>query len=317
MAKKDDHVANVIGAMEQKFKGASVRRLAEGSRSAMKEVIPTGLDVLDNWIFGVGGIPGNRIGEVFGNPDSGKTSLGFAFLAAAQRAGGMAVLWETEGTLDTNRAPIFGCDMDNVVLAEPDTADDVVEQIKELVDIIPNGVGPNIIVWDSLASAQSEAAHAGKGDIGNRARLMSKELPIIQKKLAEKRTAIVVINQIRMKVGVMFGSPETTPGGETLKYMASWRLQLWRGTAIKKGSDEIGQNTTIKAVKNKVCHPHRKSVFKLDFNEGWDNTWSTVDFAKERGAIPNSTKQSKKAYELASKNLQNLEGWYNGKEKAA
>jgi recombination protein RecA len=308
---KKDHTASMIEAINKKFKNASVRRMADGAASAMREVIPTNLEVLNDWVFGVGGIPGNRIGEVFGDVDSGKTCLVEEFLGAAQRAGGLGILYETENTLDTERARTY-CNIDEVVLAEPESADDVVDQMEALVDFVPKGVGPNIIVWDSLASASSRLAVQGKSEIGSIARTMSRRLPVISKKLADKRTAIVVVNQIRYKIGEMFGNPVTTPGGQTLKYMASWRLQLWKGKDIKEGTDVTGQYTTIKAIKNKVAYPHRKAVFKLDYANGWANEWTVTNFAKDRKLIPESTKQSGKAYRESIGLLKEMEGWYNG-----
>lgn len=305
-----DSVSKALAKMQKKFKKASIRRLADGAASASREVIPTRLDVLDNWVFGVGGIPGNKIIEVFGDADSGKTSLILNFLAAAQRAGGIGVLLETENTLKTERAKIHGCNMNDIILAEPDSSDDVVEQMKALLEYIPKGVGPNIIAWDSLAAAPTDAAIKGKGDIGNKARQLSRELPIMSKLLAKKRTSIIIINQIRYKVGVMFGNPVTTPGGEALKFMSSCRLQLWAGKNTKDGEDVIGQYTTIKAVKNKLAIPQRKARFELDYEAGWLNRWSVINFAKDRKLIPEDAKQGEKTYKEAIEALREMEGWY-------
>jgi recombination protein RecA len=302
---KKDPVAELRSAIDKEFGKATIRPLSDGMLSGMHDVMPTKIDVLDNWLFGCGGLPGNKIGEIFGDADSGKTSIGCLLLGAAQNAGGLGILAETEHTLNEERAELH-CDIDKVLLIEPPTTESVVDQIDFMLEKVPKNTGPNVIVWDSLA-----ASDTADDRVGGTSRLMAKMLPRISKKLGEKRTAIVVINQNRQKIGVVFGSPVTTPGGNTLKYMASWRMQLWRGKSIKKKEDEIGIYTTVKMMKNKLGWSGRKAKLALDFRKGWLNKWTTMNLAKDRGLIDKGAKLSVESYNKALAKLIKMEGWYN------
>jgi recombination protein RecA len=316
MAKKPiedgDLTGQIAANLRAKFKGASIRKLADGADSALKEVIPTGIAVLDNWVLGVGGLPVGRIVEMYGDLSSGKTSLAFQSLAGAQRAGGLAILCETESTLMPERGPVFGMDPQKVLLLEPPSMNDLLEQLRSLIEAIPKGVGPNLIAWDSLAASPTAASWEGEARVGEKARMMSDQLPVITKMLIAKRTAFLVLNQTREKIGIKFGDPTTTPGGNAPKFFASIRLQLWRGKTVKEREVAVGQHVTIKASKNKVAMPLRKASLKLDFRTGWDDQWSTFDFAKTEELIDEGKRLTDESYLEATKALETFDGWHHG-----
>lgn len=294
--RRDKAVEKVLGAIRAKLPKGTARLAKEGSSSDVRSVIPTGIEVVDRYVLGVGGIPAGRIGEVFSDEGAGKTSFGFACLAGAQRAGGVAALIETEKTLELSRAPIFGVDLGELILAEPATFEEVLEAIRAVFDAIPKNVGPNVVVWDSLAATEL-AGQAGKkvgdsGLVGKRARLMSEALPLLGRLAREKSTAVVIINQIREKIGVVFGPSETTPGGHALKFLASWRFQFWRGKSFKRGTEPAGIHTTVRAQKSKIGLPFRKARLRLDFERGWDNEWSLLEWGKEKKLLGDSARLS-------------------------
>lgn len=270
---------------------------SSGSLSEITEVIPTGLEVLDHHVLGCGGLPAGRVGEVFSDEGAGKSSLGFQLLGAGQRAGGVAVLVTTEDDLIVERAALFGCDLRELLLIEPQSLEEVLEGLKNIFLSIPKRSGPNVVVWDSLAATelkgQADKDLGGAGFVGRRGFLMSQALPILCRLARERRTAVVVINQVRSKIGVIFGDSDTTPGGNALKFHSSWRLQLWRGRAYRIGVRSVGIYTTIKAVKSKIGIPFNKAKLRLNFEEGWDNDWSVVEHGKEQKVISPSARVSK------------------------
>ena len=299
-----------VAAINKKFAAGSVRAMSEGSGSDLHEVMPTGVDVIDNWAIGCGGLPSGRIIEVYSGEGVGKTSFGFACLAAAQRTGGIGVLYETERSLVPERADIFGVDRSKIVLGEPETMNDLLAQVKELLAFIPKGVGPNVIVWDSLAATPTEKEVAGKPQPGDHARQMSSNLRLIAPMLHKHRTCLIVINQTRSNIGVIFGDSTTTPGGSSLGFYASIRLAMWRGSAVKEGPDVVGHRITLKAVKNKLAYPQRKVSLRLDYRYGFDDEWSTIDFAKERALIPKGARMTPATYARSMEALAGLPGWY-------
>lgn len=288
--------AKALKAIAAKFPKSPPKRGSSSSASDIRSVIATGIDVVDAYVLGCGGLPAGRIGEVFSDEGAGKTSLGFQFLGACQRAGGVAALIETEKTLIRERAPVFGVSLEDLILFEPPTLEEVLEGIRTLFDAIPKNVGPNLVVWDSLAATELRGqAGAPVGDsqlVGRRARLMSEALPLLSRLAREKAAAVVVINQLREKIGVTFGPAETTPGGHALKFHSSWRLQLWRGKEIKTKGDPSGVYTTIKAVKSKIGLPFRKTKLKLDFDTGWDSEWSLMNLGKDLKILKDSARKS-------------------------
>lgn len=305
-----DGTKAAIAGIKKKFKGASVRRMADGATSALKEVIPLGIDPLDNWVLGCGGLPVGRAIELYAEEGAGKTSLGFAALAAAQRAGGMAVLYETERRLVPERADIFGVNRQDVVLGEPDTMEDLLGQLRQLLKLIPDGVGPNLIVWDSLAATATEKEVKGKPQPGDHARQMSQNVRVMAGMLFPKRCHLFVINQLRHKIGVLYGPTDTTPGGNALKYYSSQRLQLWRGAGFKEGPDTVGHRITVKAMKNSLAMPFRKASVRLDYRFGFDDEWSVIEFAKDRELIPEGLKLTPETYARALEALQGMPGYF-------
>lgn len=287
MAKKKSHTQSVLDAIQGKF-GAS-GRFSAGPRSQVTEVLPLGIGVLDHYVLGCGGLPVGRLVELYGDEGAGKTSLMYRALACAQLAGGLAMLVETEDSLDPDRAKVFGVDPFEVVLAEPDTMEAVLNAMRGMLHAIPAGVGPNVLAWDSLASATLEAQIAkeiGAHVPGKRGKLLSEGIPQITNLAAKKRTTILLVNQIRDKIGVMFGNPTTTPGGHAPKFAASIRVQLWGGKAfLDSGSLPNGNRVLAKNTKNKTALPGRKAVLRLDYATGWDDDWSTLELAKTQKLI--------------------------------
>lgn len=291
----------VRDAIRAVFGKDSARLAKDGSRSEAKSFLPTGLEVLDYWILGCGGLPGGRIIEVYGDEGAGKTSLSLAFLAAAQRAGGLAIMIETERTLEPKRMDVFGVNRDEAIIFEPDT---LAEVLKGTVDVVKRAPPKSVLVWDTLAATKVEAE--GSAKMGKRALALSGALPEVATACMERGVALVVVNQIRDKIGVVFGDPTTTPGGHATKFHSTFRLQLWRGAAVKRGEDFVGIHTTVKATKNKLAAPFKKAKLRLIFDKGWDNEWALLDWAKERGTVPAKAVVSAKNLELARKDLGSL-----------
>src|SRR3990172_4010474 len=226
----------VLSAIESKFPGKG-RGMSAGSSSEVRSVIPSGIEAVDYYVLGCGGLPTGRIVELFGEEGSGKSSLAFCFMAGAQKAGGLAILCETENALQVKRAAVFGVDTEKAILLEPTTMEEALNQMKVALETIPNGVGPNILAWDSLAatslSAQVDSAFGEAKIMGKRGKLTSEALPLLGRLAREKSTTLLIVNQLRDKIGVMFGDTTTTPGGNAPKFQASVRLRLWRGSAVK------------------------------------------------------------------------------------
>lgn len=303
------HSDAVMDAIRGKFGKGSARRMGEAS-TALTEVIPTGIEIVDHYVLGCGGLPVGRMGEVYGAESSGKTSFVFASLAAAQRAGGLAMIVETEDSLDPTRAEVFGLDLDDTILFEPDTMEDVLNSMRLALNAIPDGVGPNVLAWDSLASASLEAQIAkeiGANVPGKRGKLLSEGIPQITNLAKKKRTHVMIVNQIRDKIGVMFGNPTTTPGGHSVKYHSSYRLQMWGGKPFDGKDDTAGIRVTFKATKNKLNQPHRKAVGRLDFATGWNTEWSTMELAKTLKHVKARARLSKANLAEAREKL----GWPN------
>lgn len=278
------------------------------AESNVTETIPTGIEALDRHVLGIGGWPIKRVIELFGDVSAGKTSLVFGALASVQRAGGIAMLIETEDALQVARARVFGCDVDEVYLSEPSSFEEVIEGMRDALTRLPEGVGPNVLAWDSLAmsSLQDIVEHGmASKSMGKKAKFMSEQLPPIAKLCRQKRTAMLIVNQTRNKIGVVFGNPTTTPGGEAHKFAASVRVQLWAGKAVKVGDRTVGTETTIRAIKNKVGVPHRKIRARLLFEGGWDDHWTTLNFAKDLGVVDKGLKLTEANYALARSEL----GW--------
>ena len=266
-------------------KGSIMRMGADGARVVV-EAISTGAMNLDAAI-GIGGIPRGRITEIFGPESSGKTTLCLHVIANAQKKGGVAAFIDAEHALDIEYARKLGVDVENLLVSQPDTG----EQALEIAEILIRSGAVDVVVIDSVAALVPRAEIEGEmGDahVGLQARLMSQALRKLTGAVNRSQTAVIFTNQIREKIGVMFGNPETTTGGRALKFYASLRLDIRRIGAIKDGQEQVGNRTRVKVVKNKVAPPFRQAEFDIMFNEGISHTGLLIDLGVETEVIEKS-----------------------------
>jgi recombination protein RecA len=250
------------------------------------EAIPTGAINLDAAI-GIGGIPRGRVTEIYGPESSGKTTLSLHVVANAQRAGGVAAYIDAEHALDTEYARKLGVDVDNLLISQPDTG----EQALEICDILVRSGAIDVVVVDSVAALVPKAeieGDMGDSHVGLQARLMSQALRKLTGAIARSKTSVIFINQLREKIGVMFGNPETTTGGKALKFYASVRLDIRRIGPVKEKEDVIGSHVRVKVVKNKVAAPFKQAEFDIMYAEGISHASLVLDIAAESGIIEKS-----------------------------
>lgn len=271
--------------IEKNFGKGSIMRLGENAQTQVSTV-PSGSLKLDI-ALGVGGYPKGRIIEIYGPESSGKTTLALHAVAEIQKAGGTAAYIDAENALDSKYAANLGVDIDNLLLSQPDTG----EQGLEIADALVSSGAIDVLVVDSVAALVPRAEIEGEmGDahVGLQARLMSQALRKLSGSINKTGTIAIFINQIREKVGVMFGNPETTPGGRALKFYSTIRLEVRRATQIKDGTDIIGNNTKIKVVKNKVAPPFKVAEVDIMYGEGVSQTGELIDLAVEKEIVDKS-----------------------------
>ncbi|MBI5809399.1 MAG: recombinase RecA [Ignavibacteriales bacterium] len=276
---------DTIVNLEKQYGKGTIMKLGDGV-VAQVEAIPTGSLSLD-YALGIGGVPRGRIVEIYGPESSGKTTLCLHIIAEAQKKGGLAAFIDAEHALDVNYAKRLGVDTTNLLLSQPDFG----EQALEIVDTLIRSNALDIIVVDSVAALVPRSEI--EGDMGDpqmamQARLMSQALRKITGAISKSKTCVIFINQLRSKIGVMFGNPETTTGGNALKFYASVRLDIRRVAAIKDGNNVIGNRTKVKIAKSKVAPPFKEVEFDILYNEGISKAGDVIDLATEKGILKKS-----------------------------
>jgi len=276
-------LAAALGQIERQFGKGAVMRMGDGTAVRDVEVVSTGSLALDV-ALGIGGVPRGRVVEIYGPESSGKTTLTLHVVAECQKMGGTAAFIDAEHALDPGYAEKLGVNVDELLISQPDTG----EQALEIADMLVRSGAVDVVVVDSVAALTPKAEIEGEmGDahVGLQARLMSQALRKLTANIKRSNTLVIFINQIRMKIGVMFGSPETTTGGNALKFYASVRMDIRRIGAIKRGDEVIGNETRVKVVKNKMAPPFKEAHFEILYGEGISRLGEVLELGVKEGLI--------------------------------
>ncbi len=285
MSEKTKALETALSQIERQFGKGTVMRLGDQTQADVS-VVPSGSLALDA-ALGIGGYPRGRVVEIYGPESSGKTTLALHAVAEAQKLGGTAAFVDAEHALDVAYAKKLGVDTENLLISQPDSG----EQALEIVDMLTRSGALDIIVVDSVAALTPKAeleGDMGDSHMGLQARLMSQALRKLTGSISRSKTIVLFINQIRMKIGVMFGNPETTTGGNALKFYASVRLDVRRIGGIKKGDEDLGNETRVKIVKNKMAPPFKKAEFSIMYGEGISRVGEVVDLGVEHNLVQKS-----------------------------